>query len=146
VLRAQHEAGLFERSRRSLEWLDSVRGGRAGAWFEEIPSVRSLGGSCGLIPWTSGEIAIFVVRHLLGVRFDGDVLVIRPALYPGSPPVSADLRFPAGRLRLEIDGSGPAAGPTINGSPAKLEPDGSLRLPAGFAGGTVSLRAPGTSR
>jgi hypothetical protein len=146
ILRAQHEARLFERSRRSLEWLDSVQGGRAGAWFEEIPSVRSLGGSCGLIPWTSGEIALFVVRHVLGVRFEGDVPVIRPALYPGSPPVSADLRFRAGRLRLEIDGGGPVAGAAVNGNAVKLESDGALRLPAAFSGGTVSLRTSGAPR
>lgn len=139
ILRAQHEAGLFERSRRSLEWLNTMQGGRAGTWFEEIPSVRSLNLTCGLVQWTSGEIALFCVRHYLGVRFEKGAVVIRPALYPGSPAVSADLRFRKGRLRLQIDGSGPAHAAEVNGRKAEVGADGSVRLPADFADGTVRL-------
>ena len=106
ILRALHDAGLYERSRRVLEWLNSVQGGRTGFWFEEIPTLRSNTKFCGIIPWTSGEIALFVVRHVLGIRFEGARVVIKPALYPQSPPVSADLRFRKGRLRLRIEGSG----------------------------------------
>jgi hypothetical protein len=140
ILRAQHEAGLFDRSRRSLEWLNTVQGGRAGTWFEEIPSVRSLSRACGLVPWTSGEIALFCVRHYLGVRFENRALVIRPALYPGSPPVSADLRFRRARLRLDIDGSGPIRSAMVNGNPLRPDKDGSLRMPPDFEGGTVVIR------
>ena len=91
----------------TLEWLNSVQGGRTGFWFEEIPMLRSNTKYCGLIPWTSGEMALFVVRHVLG-RFASRAreVVIRPALYPQSPPVTADLRFRKGRLRLKIEGSG----------------------------------------
>jgi len=141
ILRAQHEARLFERSRRSLEWLNTVQGGRAGTWFEEIPSIRSLNRSCGLVQWTSGEIALFCVRHYLGVRFENGAVVICPALYPGSPPVSADLRFRQRRLRLDIDGSGPAQTAKINGKTLRAEADGSVRLPTDFVGGTVSVHA-----
>ena len=52
-------------------------------------------------------MALFVVRHYLGVNFEHGALAIRPALYPGSPPVQADLRFRQGRLRLQVTGSGP---------------------------------------
>jgi len=38
ILRAQHEAGLFERSRSTLEWLNTTQGGRTGAWFCAPPS------------------------------------------------------------------------------------------------------------
>lgn len=148
ILRAQRQAGLFDRSRRSLEWLNTVQGGRAGAWFEEIPSIRSLSRSCGLVPWTSGEIALFAVRHYLGVRFENGAAVIRPALYPGSPPVAADLRFRRGRLRLEIDGSGPIRKALVNGHSIKIGKDGAVRLPPDFAGGRVVIQAaqrPGTS-
>lgn len=140
ILRAQHEAGQFERSRRSLEYLNTVQGGRAGAWFEEIPSVRSLTRSCGVLPWTSGEIALFVVRHYLGVRFENGAPVIRPALYPGSPPVTADLRFRQGRLRLEITGSGPVLEARVNGALVKPRADNALVLPRDFRGGTVEIR------
>jgi len=85
ILRGQHDAGQLDRSRRSLEWLNTMAGGRTGAWIEEIPVVRSQAKSSGIIPWTSAEVALFVVRHYLGVRFDGDQVVLRPALYPGSP-------------------------------------------------------------
>ena len=146
ILRAQHEARLFDRSRRSLEWLNTCQGGRAGFLFEEIPSIRSLNKSCGLVCWTSGEIALFVVRHYLGVDFEGGAVVIRPALYPGSPPVTADLRFRQGRLRLEIDGSGPMAGATVDGVKLKPRQDGSVKLPREFSGGTVLIRTAGGKR
>ena len=50
ILRAQHEAGLFDRSRRTLLWLNSVQGGRTGAWFEEIPVTRSWAPKSGFFP------------------------------------------------------------------------------------------------
>jgi hypothetical protein len=106
-------------------------------WFEEIPSTRAQCSLSGLICWTSGEMALFVVRHYLGVNFEHGALAIRPALYPGSPPVQADLRFRQGRLRLEVSGSGPANFARVNGKKVKPGKDGILRLPADFAGGTI---------
>ena len=140
ILRAQHEAGLLDRSRRTLEWLNTSAGGRAGSWFEEIPLARSQAPTAGIIPWTSGEISLFCVRHWLGVHFEGETLVIQPALYPGSPPVSADLRYRAGRLRLRIDGNGPIREARVDGAKLKPDPSGALRLPADFRGGTVVIR------
>jgi hypothetical protein len=140
ILRAQHDAGRYDLSRRSLEWLNTVQGGRAGAWFEAIPSIRAQQRTSGILPWTSGEIALFVVRHYLGVRFEAGMPVIRPALYPGSPPVSADLRFRQGRLRLEIDGSGPIVDARVDGRRFAVSPDGAVRLAKDFAGGRLVLR------
>jgi hypothetical protein len=139
ILRAEHDAGNYERSRRALEWLNTCQGGRAGLWFEEIPSTRAQCPFSGLICWTSGEMALFVVRHYLGVNFEHGVLAIRPALYPGSPPVQADLRFRQGRLRLEVSGSGPVKIARVNGKKVKPGKDGILHLPADFAGGTVMV-------
>ena len=141
VLRAQHDAGLFDRSRRSLEWLNTMAGGRSGCWFEEIPSNRSQAKACGLVCWTSGEMALFVLRHYLGVGFaSGGQLLIKPALYPGSPPLSADLRFRQARLRLEIDGSGPVKEARVNGQKLKVGADGTVRLSPEFKGGKVEIR------
>ena len=137
ILRAQHEAGDFERSRRTLEWLNTVQGGRTGAWFEAIPLIRSQAPTAGILPWTSGEISLFVVRHLLGVRFEDKQLVMKPALYPGSPPVSADLRFRQGRLQLEIPGAGPVLSAEVNGQPLQPRDDGMFALPVDFEGGRV---------
>jgi hypothetical protein len=80
------------------------------------------------------------------VRFEGERLVLTPALYPGSPPVSADLRFRASRLRIEITGSGRVREARCDGRRLRVDPDGAVRLPAGFAGGTVVLRAAGKPR
>ena len=139
ILRAEHEAGNFGRSRRALEWLNTCQGGRAGLWFEEIPSTRSQSPLCGLVCWTSGEVSLFVVRHYLGVNFEHGALAIRPALYPGSPPVQANLRYRQARLRLEVSGSGAIKSARINGQPVKPGKDGIVHLPAEFAGGTVVI-------
>lgn len=140
ILRAQHEAGDFDRSRRSLEWLNTVQGGRTGAWFEEIPLLRSQAATSGILPWTSGEVSLFIVRHLLGVRFEGEAVIIKPALYPNSPPVTADLRFRRGRLQLEIPGAGVIAFAMVNGSRVEPRHDGAIILPADFEGGSVVFR------
>ena len=143
ILRAEHDAGNFERSRRALDWLNTCQGGRAGLWFEEIPSTRAQCALSGLVCWTSGEMALFVVQHYLGVNFEHGALAIRPALYPGSPPVQADLRFRQARLRLDISGSGPVKKARVNEKKIKPGKDGILRLPADFAGGTVVIEAGG---
>lgn len=130
IWRAQHEAGLWAHSRRSLEWLNQAAGGRTGAWYEEISSVRSQLGSCGLVPWTSGEVTLFAIRHYLGVRFDGDQLLVRPKLYPGSPPAQADLRFRNGRLHLDIAGSGRLKSAHFNGRRLRVDAAGRVALPA----------------
>jgi hypothetical protein len=137
ILRAQHEAGQFDRSRRTLEWLNTVQGGRTGCWFEEIPLVRSQAPTAGVLPWTSGEVALFVVRHLLGVRFDGRSLVLKPSLFPNSPAVRADLRFRQNRLKLEIPGPGRLKSAEVNGRSIAADDTGAIRLPADFTGGVV---------
>jgi hypothetical protein len=141
VMRAQHDAGLWDRSRRTLDWLHGVQGGRTGAWFEEIPSIRSTAFTSGIVPWASGDVTLFVVRHVLGVRFEGDRLTLKPALYPHSPPLVADLRFRKGRLKLEISGAGPVQFAELDGRRIEPGPDGAIRLPPGFTGGRVVLRA-----
>jgi len=139
MLRAQHESGQLDRSRRTLEWLNTACGGRTGAWFEEIPLVRSQAPTAGLLPWTSGEICLFTVRHLLGVRFEGSRLLLKPMLYPHSPPIVADLRFRHQRLHLEIPGAGPIRSATVNSQRVPPRKDGAIELPEDFAGGTVIL-------
>lgn len=140
ILRAQHEAGEYERSRRTLEWLNAVQGGRTGAWFEAIPLIRSQAPFSGILPWTSGEVSLFVVRHLLGVQFEGDQMLLKPALYPASPPITADLRFRQGRLQLQIPGAGRVISAEVNGSQLFPREDGVLVLPADFPGGQVIFK------
>ena len=139
ILRAQHEAKLYDRSRRTLEWLNTVQGGRSGCWFEEIPSTRSQEPHAGLIPWTCAEVILFVIRHWLGVRFREGRTVIRPNLYPGSSAVSADLRLLAGYLHLEVSGSGSVKHAYVNRRKVQPAVDGSIVLPSGFTSGTVEI-------
>jgi hypothetical protein len=139
LMRAQHEAGQFDRSRRALEWLQSIPGGHTGAWPEEVPAVRST--VPGILPWNAAEVGLFIVRHWLGVRFEGQRLVLRPALYAHTGPVSADLRFRKGRLRLKVTGSGPIGFAEVDGRRLTADADGGVRLPADFAGGEVILHA-----
>ncbi len=140
IMRGQHEARLFERSRRSLEYLHGLPGGTSGAWFEEIPATRGTSKWDGIICWSTGEMTLFIIRHYLGLRFEGEELVIQPALYPGSPPVSADLRIRGGRLRLEIEGSGPIKEAIVNGKTVMPGGDGALRLGPDSMSGTVVIK------
>jgi hypothetical protein len=137
MLRALHDAGEFTLSRRALEYMNTAQGGRSGSWFEEVPLARSQAGTAGILPWVSGELSLFVVRHVLGVRFEGDRLVLRPALYPDSSAVRADLRFRNARLELEVPRPGHLRGAVVNGKHIAADKDGAVRLPAGFSGGTV---------
>lgn len=115
IARAQHDTGLTDRSRRSMEWLYNIQGGNAGAWFEEMPLNRSQVRSCGIVPWTSAEVTSFVVRHWLGVKINGDELVIKPNLYADTKNVSTDLRFRLERLKIQIDRNGKKEVMRVNG-------------------------------
>jgi hypothetical protein len=139
VMRAQHEAGLMDMSRRSFEWLYSSAGGRTGAWFEEVPLIRSQAFSSGLIPWTTAEVSYFIVHHLLGVKFVGNRMVIKPALYPSSPPIQADFRYRKARIRIEIDGSGLVTNAMVDGKVISPNKNGAIELPLSFAGGDVKI-------
>jgi hypothetical protein len=141
IIRGQHAGGQLDRSRRTLEWFRTVQGGNSGLYEEEIPLIRSEQGWHGLVSWPTGELPFFFVHHYLGVTFDGGAVVIRPQLYPNSPPVKADLRFRKGRLKLEIPGAGPYRFAEVNNKRIEPEKDGAFRLPADFAGGTVAFHS-----
>ena len=140
IMRGQHEARLFERSRRSLEYLYGLPGGKSGAWFEEIPATRGTSKWDGIICWSTAEITLFIIRHYLGIRFEGNELVIQPALYPDSPPVIADLRIRNGRLHLEVEGSGSIKTALLDGRKIMPAADGSIRLNPDAMSGTVNIK------
>jgi len=103
IARAQHEAGLYQRSRRSLKWLSDIQGGTSGAWFEEIPLNRSQIPWCGIVPWTSAEVTSFVVEQWLGAKVVGNKLVFNPKIFQGTQKVEVDLRFRDSRVRAEVE-------------------------------------------
>jgi hypothetical protein len=140
VLRGQHEGGMLERSRRTLEWFRNVQGGNGGLYYEQIPLLRSQQEWLGLVTWPTGELPYFIVRHYLGIRFEDGSVVIRPRLYPKSPPVQADLRFRQGRLRIAIDGASAIVSASLDGKPMVVGADGVVRLPRDFAGGSLVMK------
>ena len=128
IARAQQDAGLLDRSRRSLQWLHDIQGGNSGAWFEEIPLNRSQIAWCGIVPWTSAEVTSFVVRHWLGVKVSGEFLIIRPNMYPNTNSVAADLRFRSVRLKIGINPNSLKQGITVNGKIIKADQGGRFKV------------------
>ncbi len=140
ILRAQQAAGMYKRSRRTLQWLYNVQGGHTGAYFEEIPLNRHQEFKDGLLPLSSAEAALFTVRSWLGVEFKHGQVVIKPNLYPGTGHVDAKLRYKKSHIYLRIESAGPVEEALVNGKVVRLMRDGSVVLPRGFGGGTVVLR------
>lgn len=140
ILRAQQAAGMYERSRNTLNWLYNVQGGHTGAYFEEIPLNRHQEFTDGILPWSSAEVALFVVRSWLGVGFADGRVAIKPNLYPGTGRVEADLRYKKSKIRLVIERAGPVRDAVVNGSIIRPDRNGTIILPAGFTGGTVVIR------
>jgi len=130
IARAQHEAGMYNRSRRSLDWLLQIQGGNSGAWLEQIPVIRSQVPAAGILVWASAEVTIFAVRHWLGVAFEGSDLVIRPALFAGQGGCKANLRFRSTRIKIDVDDAGDTAYALVNGKRTLPRRDGSLVIPA----------------
>ncbi|GHV64614.1 hypothetical protein FACS1894199_03280 [Bacteroidia bacterium] len=140
ILRGEHEAGMYDYSRRSLEWLYQIDGGKAGLWYEVIPLIPSGYASAGLLPWTSGEVGFFIIHHLLGVKFDGDRMTIKPNLYETTAPVKADLRYRDSRIKLEITGgNGTVNHAIVNGKKIVPDKQGRIVVPSNFTGGTISI-------
>jgi len=139
IMRAQHEAGQFDRSRRSLEWLYNNAGGRTGAWFEEIPIISAQTAHAGLIPWTSAEVSYFIVHHLMGIKFINEQMVIKPALYTGTAPLKTNLRFRKSRMEIEINGSGPVLYAIINGKKINPDVNGAIVVPNDFSSGKIQI-------
>jgi hypothetical protein len=126
ITRAQHDAGMHDRSRRSLEWFLHIEGGNSGAWLEEIPLIRSQVPAAGIVVWATAEVALFAVRHWLGISFEGSNMIIHPALFPGQGGCKADLRFRSSRLKIEVDKAGAAAYALVNGKKVFPRKDGAI--------------------
>jgi GH15 family glucan-1,4-alpha-glucosidase len=105
MARVLHEHGDDEKVWRVLRWLYGAPGSRSGAWFEFIahrPRPVPPWPQVGVIPWAWAELGLFFVRHLLGVRPDGDRVSVRPRLLAGMDHVSADIRVGSGRIKLTV--------------------------------------------
>lgn len=101
IARANLEAGRYDRVWRVLDWLLTLPGGRAGAWFEHygdrpVPPLPPVG----ITPWTWGELGMLLVHHMLGVRPTPSRLTIRPRLLERVHQAEVTLRVHDRRLRL----------------------------------------------
>jgi hypothetical protein len=131
ITRAYLEAGDDEKVSRALRWLSQVQGGEAGSWFEfygprPVPPCPQ----AGIVPWTWGEIIIFFIHHLLGVRPEVDRLIIRPRLLPELKSVKSRLRVHEHWIDLEIRRADKASerSAIVNGQTVPLQ-DNRLILP-----------------
>jgi hypothetical protein len=103
IARAAFEAGDDAATRRVLDWLGRVPGGRAASWFEfygprPVPPYPQVG----IIPWTWAELVFLFVHHMFGVRPGEDALRLRPRLLSGLTRMEVDLPLRAGRLELSV--------------------------------------------
>jgi hypothetical protein len=139
VARALQDAGLHEKSRRALRWLRGIQGGGAGAWYEEIPLTRSQIPTAGIVPWASAEVIEFAITDWLGLRFEGNNLVIQPNLFPEDHGCRADLRFRSSRLRISVHRAGNALRARVNGITLPPRKDGSFLVAATMLNADVEI-------
>ncbi len=114
VARAGVLAGRGEKARRVLDWLGGLPGAEARSWFEfygprPVPPFPQVG----LIPWTWAEIIILFVRDILGLRPEGERLLLRPRLLPGMDRVEASFRVRGIDLELRLRRANPKEKPVF---------------------------------
>jgi hypothetical protein len=135
VARASVETGDFAKVWRVLEWMNTLAGSKAGAWFEfygkrmapPFPQV-------GIIPWAWAEMVLLLVHHVLGLRPEEDGLRIRPRLLPGMGRVEASFPVRDGRVELDLrggDGEGRFAFSSSGEILRRTESEVAVKYPAG---------------
>lgn len=139
ILRGEHEAGMLDYSRRSLEWLHGTDGANTGAWYEETTTLSYNSFNSGLVIWTTAEVSYFMIHHLLGIKFDKGVMTIKPNLYSTTAPIKANLRYQKSRIDVEITGNGSVKYAIINGKKHTPDNQGRIVMPKGFSGGNIQI-------
>lgn len=143
VARAYFEAGNGRKTRRVLDWLDRVPGGKSGGWFEfygprPVPPYPQVG----IVPWVWAELLFLFVHHMLGVRPEREGLRLRPRLLSGLPSMDASLRLRGGRVELSVlrarRGGRPAF--VVDGRKLPYSKSG-IVIPYPIAGKTVRVAA-----
>jgi hypothetical protein len=129
VARAYFEAGDDEKVWRVLNWLNQVQGGKAGSWLEfygkrSVPPLPPIG----IVPWTWGEIAIFFMHHVLGIRPSPSELLLRPALLNGLDRIEARVPVRGVNLRMVIRKTTGTHRATIDGKRVPVR-DGKVSIP-----------------
>ncbi len=103
VARAYAEAGNGEKVWRVLKWLDSVPGGKAGAWFEFYgPRPSPPCPQVGVIPWTWAEMLLLLMHHVLGFRPGADGFLLRPRLLPGMERIEGQIPLRGSHVHIVV--------------------------------------------
>lgn len=129
IARSYFEAGNDEKVWRVLNWLLSIQGGKAGAWFEyygdrptpPLPPV-------GFVVWNWAEVITFFVHHLLGVRPSPDNLIIKPRLLKGLDELHATAIVRSHKVTIHIKRATKEQFALVDGKRMKLI-DGAVTLP-----------------
>ena len=101
IAAAEIESGFTERAERSLRWL-LEQSGVGGTWFEYYgPRNTPPFPPVGIIVWGWAQFIILVVRHLLGVRIEGDMLIVAPKI----SDFQHTIRVGDGVVKINIRGS-----------------------------------------
>lgn len=103
VARAYAEAGDGEKVWRVLRWLDSVPGGKSGAWFEFYgPRPSPPCPQVGVIPWTWAEMLLLLVHHVVGFRPGAEGITLRPHLLPGIDYIEGTFVVRGARVHVAV--------------------------------------------
>lgn len=129
IARSYFEAGNDEKVWRALNWLLTIQGGKAGAWFEyygdrptpPLPPV-------GFVVWTWAEVITFFVHHLLGVKPSSKNLVIRPRLLKGLDELNATAIVHSHKVAIHVKRATKEQFALVDGKRMKLI-DGAITLP-----------------
>jgi hypothetical protein len=142
VARAYLEAGDHAKVWRVLDWLQHVQGGKAGSWLEfygkrSVPPLPPIG----IVPWNWGEMTIFFVHHLLGIRPSPAELVLRPTLLAGLNVMDARIPLRGTVLQMTVRKTAGEPVATVNGKRMPLQ-NGRLTIPFPHADTVVEFDLP----
>lgn len=139
IARAYLETGNHEKTWRALNWLTSIQGGQAGAWFEyygdrptpPLPPV-------GIVVWTWAELQLFFIHHFLGVRPSVTTLTVRPRLLSGLQAVDASVLVRGQRIQLKLRRATKNPSASVNGKTVLMR-QGSIQIPFPSEATTIEM-------
>jgi hypothetical protein len=139
VARALLEAGNDDLAIRALQWLATVEGSSAGAWFEfygdrPVPPLPPVG----IVVWTWAEVVTFFLHHMLGVRPSPNELVIRPKLLKGVDAIDATVMVHGAAITVTVRRTEKVVHALVDGVRMPLE-HGMLRLPHAALARTIEI-------
>lgn len=121
IASAEIEAGVTKRAERSLRWL-LEKAGVGGTWFEYYgPRSTPPFPPVGIIVWGWAQFVILIVRHLLGVKIEGEMLIIAPKI----ADFQHTIRVGAGAIKIIISGTTTAV---LDGEKITME-QGVIKIP-----------------